>query len=172
MVNFEDGQLVKGAYVVIDGKEYPVIMPQYSGNTPITSENLNKSQIDLKNEIKELQSVVLYESQNANIGTNITLTDDAFNYKKIIVEAVNIDEESVCIIPEIIEPDGKKFPIITTNTDNTNTKTYYGNSIWQIEGNEIKRIQDNVLTTFHKDGATKIERYNNVKITKVLGFKF
>lgn len=47
MVNFEDGELVKGAYVVIDGKEYEVHMPQYSGKTPLSSENLNKMQVEI-----------------------------------------------------------------------------------------------------------------------------
>ena len=47
MVNFEDGELVKGAYVVIDGKEYEVHMPQYSGRTPLSSENLNKMQVEI-----------------------------------------------------------------------------------------------------------------------------
>ena len=47
MVNFEDGTLVKGAYVEINGVQYPVIMPEYSGNTPISAENLNKMQIEI-----------------------------------------------------------------------------------------------------------------------------
>ena len=47
MVNFEDGELVKGAYVVIDDKEYEVHMPQYSGRTPLSSENLNKMQVEI-----------------------------------------------------------------------------------------------------------------------------
>lgn len=28
MIQFEDGEIIKGAYVVIDGKEYEVYMPQ------------------------------------------------------------------------------------------------------------------------------------------------
>lgn len=47
MINFQDGELVKGAYVVIDGKEYKVHMPRYSGKTPLSSENLNKMQVEL-----------------------------------------------------------------------------------------------------------------------------
>ena len=47
MVNFQDGELVKGAYVIIDGKEYEVHMPQYSGKTPLSSENLNKMQVEI-----------------------------------------------------------------------------------------------------------------------------
>lgn len=46
-MKFEDGTLVKGAYVVIDGVEIEVHMPEYSGNTPVSAENLNKMQQDL-----------------------------------------------------------------------------------------------------------------------------
>ena len=53
MVDWEDGTLVQGAYVEIDGIKYPVVMPQYTGNTPLTSENLNKMQADLKKLISE-----------------------------------------------------------------------------------------------------------------------
>lgn len=46
MFVFEDGTLVKNGYVTINGVEYPVTMPEYSGNTPITAENLNMMQRD------------------------------------------------------------------------------------------------------------------------------
>lgn len=58
MVNFEDGTLVEGAYVEINGIKYPVVMPQYSGNTPITSENLNKLQNDLKADIDNIEETI------------------------------------------------------------------------------------------------------------------
>lgn len=47
MVKFENGTLVKGAYVVIDGVEYEVHMPEYSGKTPLSAENMNKIQNDI-----------------------------------------------------------------------------------------------------------------------------
>lgn len=46
-MKFENGTLVKGAYVVIDGIEHEVHMPKYSGNTPCSAENLNKMQEDI-----------------------------------------------------------------------------------------------------------------------------
>ena len=51
MVNFEEGTLVKSAYVEINGVQHPVVMPQYEGDTPVSPENLNKMQEDLENEI-------------------------------------------------------------------------------------------------------------------------
>ena len=41
MFKFKDGTLKKGAYVVIDGVEYEVHMPEYEGETPLSAENLN-----------------------------------------------------------------------------------------------------------------------------------
>lgn len=49
---FENGILVKGAYVILDGVEHEVHMPEYSGNTPTSAENLNKMQDDLRDELK------------------------------------------------------------------------------------------------------------------------
>lgn len=58
MVNWEDGQLEQGAYVEINGVRYSVVMPQYSGNTPVTAENLNKMQSDLQEQIDDKNYIV------------------------------------------------------------------------------------------------------------------
>ena len=46
-MKFEGGTLVKGAYVVIDGVEHEVHMPEYSGKTPLSAEIFNKMQEDI-----------------------------------------------------------------------------------------------------------------------------
>ena len=51
MVDFEEATLIKGAYVLINGVEYPVHQAQYSGGTPLSPENMNKIQEDLQEEI-------------------------------------------------------------------------------------------------------------------------
>lgn len=66
MVNFKDGELVKGAYVIIEGKEYEVHMPQYSGETPLSSENLNKVQNDLNKTITEQSKILDDKITNTN----------------------------------------------------------------------------------------------------------
>lgn len=67
MVEFENGQLVKGAYVIIDGKEYQVHMPQYSGQTPLSSENMNKLQDDLLKAVFPIGSTyVTQDNTNPN----------------------------------------------------------------------------------------------------------
>lgn len=77
MVNWEDGQLIQGPYVEINGTQYPVVMPEYSGNTPITAENLNKMQFDLQNEIVNLQTQMnkIVESGSNENGTYIKYAD-------------------------------------------------------------------------------------------------
>lgn len=61
MVEFEEATLVKGAYVVINGVEYPVHMPQYSGGTQLSPENMNKLQKDLETHIITDQEIETHE---------------------------------------------------------------------------------------------------------------
>lgn len=79
MVNFKNGELVKGAYVVIDGKEYEVHMPQYSGETPLSSENLNKLQKDLNDKITNAN---IYSTSEINTGKK--WKDGKDIYRKVI----------------------------------------------------------------------------------------
>lgn len=85
MVEWEDGQLVQNPYVEINGTKYPVVMPEYTGNTPMTAENLNKMQTDaqqytteLINQFKEQKilwqgdPMFLIRSQRANLSENIS----------------------------------------------------------------------------------------------------
>lgn len=48
-MTFENGKKISDAYVEIDGKRYPVIMPVYEGKTPISAYNLNLMQQEIKN---------------------------------------------------------------------------------------------------------------------------
>lgn len=93
MVNFEDGKLVKGAYVLINGIEYPVVMPEYAGKTAMSSENLNKLQNDLQQQIDtnnlELTNLignVLYKDEVGATG-NINLNDAIENYDCFEIES-------------------------------------------------------------------------------------
>ena len=48
MIDFKAGTLIKGAYVVVDGVELEVHMPQFSGDTPLSPEILNRMQKELR----------------------------------------------------------------------------------------------------------------------------
>ena len=85
MVEWEDGQLVQGPFVEINGTRYPVVMPEYTGNTPMTAENLNKMQTDAQQYMTELinqfkEQKILWQgdpmfligSQRADLSENIS----------------------------------------------------------------------------------------------------
>lgn len=92
MVNFKDGELVKGAYVIIDGKEHEVHMPQYSGETPLSPENLNKVQNDLNETITEqgkmlndkITNTNTYSTEEKNTGKK--WIDGKDIYRKVITQ--------------------------------------------------------------------------------------
>lgn len=72
MINFENGKLEEGAYVIIDGVKYPVVMPRYSGKTPVSAENLNYMQDLIKEDIdtrmkKVYQKVLTSSTYELNI---------------------------------------------------------------------------------------------------------
>lgn len=88
MVEFKEGQLIKGAYVVINNVEYEVHMPQYSGDTPVTPENLNKIQEDSENytDVKTKKNIATRLFSRQNITVNQTwgaanVTYNEFNSK-------------------------------------------------------------------------------------------
>ena len=68
MVNFEAGTLVKGAYVVVDGVELKVNMPEYSGNTPLSAEKLNQMQKELLETVFPIGSTYVTQT-NTNPNT-------------------------------------------------------------------------------------------------------
>lgn len=89
MVNFEEGTLIKGAYVVVNGEELPVHMPEYSGNTPMSPENLNKMQTDME---KILKGTILYEDETGTTGA-IILSSAIENFAEIEVKSYVVYNE-------------------------------------------------------------------------------
>lgn len=63
-MTFENGKLVTEAYVEIEGKRYPVVMPVYSGNTPLNAANLNSMQRELK-ELFGVNKISVTDCNNA-----------------------------------------------------------------------------------------------------------
>lgn len=93
---FENGTLIKGAYVIIDGVEYEVHAPEYSGDTPVSSENLNKMQDDLRDELKTKISNldIVWESGITPIdGTENSLKVDEQEKSCTLIFAINSSQE-------------------------------------------------------------------------------
>ena len=138
-------------------------------NSTSTTDALSANQGNVLKNL--LDGTTLYDNSTGS-STDITLSENSEGYKRFIIEAINVEEQAICLVPEIIEPNGKKFPIITINTGGGGTKTFLGNSTWQVSGNQIIKTQANWLTTLNKNGATELTSYNNVRITKVIGYKY
>lgn len=97
MVKFENGTLIKGAYVEINGAEHNVHMPEIEGDTPASAENLNKLQEDLcgfSNKLEILQDTdkgaTVVIPQKYEVGTNVL--EVYLNGIKLI-KATDIDTE-------------------------------------------------------------------------------
>lgn len=103
MVNFEDGTLLKGAYVVINGTEYPVVMPEYSGTTPINAENLNKLQTDILNNLGK-GKVLWHNEGNTSLSPQTISIPMLSTYDYIIVFAFRnkaLDSRALSILMEV-----------------------------------------------------------------------
>lgn len=85
MVYFENGELVEGAYVEIEGVKYPVHMPKYTGNTPVSAENLNKAQSDLEEKIELRNNILTAEADRQSI----TISQ---NWEKVCIPMVELSK--------------------------------------------------------------------------------
>ena len=148
MVNFEDGELVKGAYVVIDGKEYEVHMPQYSGRTPLSSENLNKVQNDLNETITnqgkilndKINGTVIYENENGS-DDNIELTQNIEKAKRMKIEFYIQHGSKQYDVKEVLNPHNKIVTLGGVWKDNTQDVLFVNGKTVFISGNTIQNIK-------------------------------
>lgn len=145
MVNFEDGQLLKGAYAIIDGKEYPVIMPKCTGQTPLTSENLNKLQTDIQENLKNgLKDLIKFEEFTKSV-------------------TVNSNEYLVVTMGELTVPDGYIFlgctPVVNGYADQflVSYSKYGSNIIAMIYNKYFAQLQNELRCK-----AIFIKDYNNI----------
>lgn len=86
MAKFEwqNGTLVSKAKVEIDGKIYEVEPEQYSGQTPLSAENLNQMQDDFLNFIYPVGSIIYNANSNFNPNTEFGGTWEKIKGKMII----------------------------------------------------------------------------------------
>lgn len=86
-VNWENGTKSKDGYVTIDGVQYTTVEPEYTGNTPVDSDNLNvmdKGIDDIVKWINKMKPATLFE-QTDDETSGITLSESPSKYKKIRV---------------------------------------------------------------------------------------
>ena len=161
MVNFTEGQLVKGAYVIIDGVEHEVHMPQYSGNTPLTPENLNKAQEDLENEIgnKTKKNIATRKFGRQNITVN-----QSWGTSKVTYSAFTSEGDKL-----IMDNNGIKIGagvskvLVSAQCGGIGTNTVVGDKQFM-----IKKIgTETALATAYLGGGIEIN-FMNLSITPIL----
>ena len=91
-INFEDGQLTKRGYVVIDGKEYLVNEAQYDGATPLSSYVLNKMQDNIEEGINNIQALPVGGTKGQVLTKQSETNGDA-NWEDIEANEVFIGNE-------------------------------------------------------------------------------
>lgn len=91
-INFEDGQLTKKGYVVIDGKEYLINEAQYDGATPLSAYVLNKMQDNIEEGIKNIQALPTGGTKG-QVLTKQSETDGDANWEDIEANEVFIGNE-------------------------------------------------------------------------------
>ena len=52
-IHFENGKLVTAGYVIVNNVKYTVVEAEYSGETPLSAENLNQMQDNIEKAIEE-----------------------------------------------------------------------------------------------------------------------
>lgn len=105
-INFEDGQLTKKGYVVIDGKEYLTNEPEYDGATPLSAYVLNKLQDNIEEGINNIQALPTGGTKG-QVLTKQSETDGDANWEYIEANEVYIGktEEAPSSAKIIVEED-------------------------------------------------------------------
>lgn len=116
-INWQNGSVRREGYVTIDGQQYPIVMPEYEGDTPINASNLNHMDEGIANVYGE----VLYNGENE---TNITLLKNVSLFKRIKVGVISSDGHTNVV--EILNPSNSSSLTTSVMLGSVSGSTYYG----------------------------------------------
>lgn len=170
-INFEDGQLTKKGYVVIDGKEYLINEAQYDGATPLSAYVLNKMQDNIEEGINNIQALptggtkgqVLTKQSETNGDANwedieanevfVGNEEEAPNSAKIIIEGEDFGEGSTLSKAEIFV--GAEEPItgekVWFNKDKNSIYVRNSNGVYEEfikKSEEVYSTEEQVIGTW------------------------
>ena len=128
-----------------------------STNTPINANNLN-------NNFNELKAYTLYDNLTGE--ESVTLSDSLANYNKIEVE-LRITDGNLYETRTILNPNNKTWIYTRVEVSTTSQEFYLFKNDYANSGNTIT-VNHRGLYTKSSDSFTS---YNNVRITKVVGYK-
>ena len=133
-INFEDGQLVKGAHVIIDGVEHEIIEAEYEGDTPLSAFVLNKLQDNVETEINTHieHKYILEITTDITAGTAVTIP---CNYKVgANVLDVYLNGERLILSSDDSGTDGHYCEVGETDSISNQLKT---TTDWSLESGDV-----------------------------------
>lgn len=173
MLTFENGIEKKGAYVVINGVEYEVHMPEYEGNTPLSAENLNLMQRQLLETVFPVGSNYITQT-NANPNTILNFGTWERVRGRVLV---GIDENDTNL-NQFKKIYGEKNHTLTANELAPHNHTF-ANSVWSQDAgygtvnstpptssSDANRA-DTLVNTQYTGGG---QAHNNMQPTYVVGY--
>lgn len=116
-INWQNGSIKKDGYVVIDGVQYPIVMPEYEGDTPINASNLNHMDEGIANAYGE----VLY---NGEAATTATLLKNASLFRRIKIGVISSDGHTSVV--EILNSSNSSSLTTSVMLGSASGTTYYG----------------------------------------------
>lgn len=165
-VNWENGTKSKDGYVTIDGVQHTTVEPEYTGNTPVDSNNLNimdKGIDDIVKWINKMKPATLFEKTD-NETSGIILNESPSKYKKIKIYYKTGDNH--CGMEEVFNDGKATFYTSVFKGSATGTKAIFYAKVARIffddktvtldrQGNlDIRTATSNTFTTY--DNAVTI----------------
>lgn len=77
-IHFENGELIAAGYVKVNNITYTVVEAEYSGETPLSAENLNQMQDNIEKAIEEEKEYRYKITLETDIADNSYLTLPAY----------------------------------------------------------------------------------------------
>lgn len=116
-INWQNGSVRREGYVTIDGQQYPIVMPEYEGDTPINADNLNHMDEGIAN----IYGEELYNGQST---TSTTLSKNVSLFKRIKIGVISSDGHTSTI--EIINATNSSSLTTSVMLGSNSGTTYYG----------------------------------------------
>lgn len=152
-IEFENGELVTGAYVTINGIDYPVQMPIYTGSTPLSAETFNQMQENIE---EAIEGTILYENSTGT-SSNITLNQSSANFSKMKIKFVNnrtnaenwveVDNPNGKVVNSVMFYKGASYPYIMlaqVSISGTSITWDYNQRVSLIDGTETTDYVTNI----------------------------
>lgn len=159
-INWTTGEKVREGYVIIDGVTYQTVQPEYTGETPINVENLNK----MDEAIKKIADYIDARYKTLWTGSwssgDITVTDVS-KYNSIIVYVDNGDN-MVCYR----NANGTQFQGSNIFGSSTQPDHYTKIFICSISGDTLTLATSSQLG--HQNGGNHMGRQDKT-VSKIVG---